>query len=1305
MENTLVLFVNGRKVTEPRPDPRASLLQYLRRILRLTGSKEGCGEGRCGSCTVMVSRYDRREKTIRHMAVNACLLPLCSLHNMAVTTVEGVGDTRRGLHKIQECLAQAHGIQCGFCTSGMVMSMYTLLRNISQPSQEDIQLAMEGNLCRCTGYRSIIDGFTKAASDICCQRDEVTCACRSLGAEECQEAPDDQQPPWRREPTQDVIFPPELMLTEDTEESLTFEHKGTTWIRPPNLKGLLQFLAENSQARLIAGGTTIFLDMKLNHQLPQTLLSTSHIPELTRLTVEDDHLVVGAGVTLEELRTRLPGLVSHLPGWKNRSVRVLEDALRWVAAGQVRNVASIGGNLLNPATVSDLQPVFLTMDAMLHVYHAKSGERTIPYRDAVVTLPPEKCLAPGDVLVNISFPFTKQDDHVMFFKQSERQGYDTAVINTVPQITFKSGSDIIEELHFTFGGKCFQPIVKTPDSVQQVVGKSWSLSLVPTVLTSLGKLLDNITTVTDDARHIVMAHAFKFMFAVEETLCGKTGPNGPSVLSTVDYESTRVFDTVSSDQPPEDAIRRPIPHSSALQMTCGEAVYLDDMPRSEDELYAGLVLSTRPHARIVKVDTTEALALPGVTGYVDHEDVPGTNLWGCGLGEEEVFAESEVRCCGQIIGLVVAADRRVALEAARCVKVQYEDLPAVLTLEDAMREKAFFTEEAAKPHIVFGDVEAGFAASDDVIEDHVDIDAREHFYMENQGVLVKPRPEHNEVDLYCTSQNPSSAQGNVARVLGVPLNRVVCHVKRIGGGFGGRETRNDFLSQPVAVAAYKYRRPVRCVLDRRTDMAISGKGPRFHAKYKVGYTKDGRIKSVEMDVYLDSGHAADIAYVVLQLCVLNFESTYRYPNCRITGYLCKTNTPPNTAFRGFGLPDSFLVSEMIMTEVARRLNMADTQVREMNMLREGDVTVSGILLDNYCTLSRCWRQCLEDSQYEVRKTKVEEFNRHNKWKKRGIAIVPYRFGVGFGARFMSKAGALVHVYVDGSVLLAHGGTEMGQGLYIKMIQVASHVLGVPASNIHTTETSTNTIPNTPATAASISSDQNGKAVKAACEEIMRRLEPIKKNNPDKTWKDWVEEAYMTNVNLSAFGYYGSSELNSIDIETLKGKSMDYLTYGAGCSEVEVDCLTGECQILQTDMVIDVGRSLNPGIDLGQIEGAFQMGCGHMLLEKAVVSEDGWMVKGGPGEYKISTVRNIPRKLNVSLLKDSANPHGIYSSKGIGEPPICIAMSVYFALRAAILACLVSNGCSGHFDLQFPATAERIREACRACIYTLRDERP
>ncbi|XP_046575146.1 xanthine dehydrogenase/oxidase-like [Haliotis rubra] len=939
---------------------------------------------------------------------------------------------------------------------------------------------------------------------------------------------------------------------------------------------------------------------------------------------------------------------------------------------------------------------------MLHVDNAVKGERTLPYRDLMKSTPPLKGLDPTDVLLYVTLPFTKQGDHVMFYKQPVRRGFDTSYVNAVTAMSFQPiSSDVIEDIHFTFGGKCFQPVVKIQDLQQEMAGKSWSLSLVPAVLTSLGKILNNRTTITVDARHVAMAQVFKFMFAVEEEVNGKTAPNGPSALSTVDYESTRVFDTVGPDQPPEDAIRRPIPHSSALQMTCGEAVYLDDMPRSEGELYAGLVLSTRPHARIKDVDVTEAIALPGVTGYVDHQDVPGKNLWGCAIHCEQAFAETEVKCCGQIIGLVLAEDRQVAQEAARHVTVTYEDLPAILSIEDAIREKAFFTEKPATPAIVFGDVEAGFAASDDVIEGHVDIDAREHFYMESHGVLVKPRAEHNEVDLYCTTQNPSMAQNSIARVLGIPLNRVVCHVKRLGGGFGGRETRNDLLSQPVAVAAYKYRRPVRCVLDRRTDMTISGKGPRFHAKYKVGYTKDGRIQSVVMDMYVDAGHAADIAYAFLQICVLNFESAYRYPNCRITGYLCKTNTPPNTAIRGFGMPDCFLVSEMIMTEVACRLNMTDIQVREINMLREGDMTVSCMLLDN-CTLSRCWSQCLEQSQYEARTKMVQEFNRHSRWKKRGFAMVPYRFGVGYNEKYLCKAGALVHVYVDGSVLLTQGGTEMGQGLYIKMIQVASHFLGIPASTIHIAETSTDTVPNASSTAASISSDLNGMAVKDACEEITRRLEPIKKNNPDKTWKDWVKEAYLTNVNLSAAGYHSSREQGGFDFNTGKGQPSEYTTYGAGCSEIEVDCLTGECQILQTDMVIDVARSLNPGIDLGQIEGAFQMGCGHMLLESAVVSEDGWMVKEGPGEYKIPTVRNIPRKLNVSLLKDSDNPYGIHSSKGIGEASICIAMSVYLALKGAILDCRKENGCESDFDLRVPATSERIREACRACISKLTD---
>ncbi|XP_046575196.1 xanthine dehydrogenase/oxidase-like [Haliotis rubra] len=361
-----------------------------------------------------------------------------------------------------------------------------------------------------------------------------------------------------------------------------------------------------------------------------------------------------------------------------------------------RSLQSIGGNLLNSATVSDLQPVFLALDAMLHVDNAVKGERTLPYRDVIKSMPPLKGLDPTDVLIYVTLPFTKQGDHVMFYKQPERRGFDTSYVNAVTVMSFQPGSDVIEDIHFTFGGKCFQPVVKIQALQQEMAGKCWSLSLVTTVLKSIGNLLDNRTTVTKDARHVAMAQAFKFMFAIEETISGKTDPNGPSALSTVDYESTRVFDPVGPDQPPEDAIRRPIPHSSALQMTCGEAVYLDDMPRSEGELYAGLVLSTRPHARIKDVDVTKAIALPGVTGYVDHQDVPGKNLWGCAIQDEQAFAETEVKCCGQIIGLVLAEDRQVAQEAARHVTVTYEDLPAILSIEDAIREKAFYTEELAK---------------------------------------------------------------------------------------------------------------------------------------------------------------------------------------------------------------------------------------------------------------------------------------------------------------------------------------------------------------------------------------------------------------------------------------------------------------------------------------------------------------------------------------------------------------------------------------------------------------------------------
>ncbi|KAJ7379815.1 hypothetical protein OS493_012562 [Desmophyllum pertusum] len=486
-----------------------------------------------------------------------------------------------------------------------------------------------------------------------------------------------------------------------------------------------------------------------------------------------------------------------------------------------------------------------------------------------------------------------------------------------------------------------------------------------------------------------------------------------------------------------------------------------------------------------------------------------------------------------------------------------------------------------------------------------------------------------------------------------------------------KQTRNCFLTNAVAVAAAKTGMPVRCMLDRDEDMKSTGMRSPFLAKYKV------------------MGRA-----------LFHMENCYLIPNIRGVGYLCKTNIPSTTGFRGFGVPQSICFAESWISDIALTCGISQRQVREVNFYKEGDLTHFNQKLTN-CYLQRVWNELIEKCDYEKRRELVHAFNRENRWRKRGIALTPAMLGLGFGVPALDQAGALVHVYTDGSVILTHGGTEMGQGLHTKMVQVAARSLGIPVSKILISETSTNTVPNTSPTAASASTDLNGMAVKIACEQILERLKPYQMANPKGKWEDWVHSAYFDRVNLSANGFYKRSNkpLAGFLISVTTGRPIQQggciitFTYGAACSEVEIDCLTGDHQVLRTDIVMDVGTSLNPAIDIGQIEGGFVQGLGLYTLEEMRCSQTGSLWTTGPGAYKIPGFADIPVEFNVHLLRSAPNEKTIYSSKGVGEPPVLLSVSVLFAIKDAITYARRESGIEGIFRLDSPATSERIRMAC------------
>ncbi|XP_037944035.1 xanthine dehydrogenase-like [Teleopsis dalmanni] len=600
-----------------------------------------------------------------------------------------------------------------------------------------------------------------------------------------------------------------------------------------------------------------------------------------------------------------------------------------------------------------------------------------------------------------------------------------------------------------------------------------------------------------------------------------------------------------------------------------------------------------------------------------------------------------------------------------------------------------------------GDVDQAFKNCAHIYEGTCRVGAQEHFYLETHAAIAVTR-DTDEIEIFSSTQHPSGIQKLISQVLSVPAHRVVCRVKRLGGGFGGKESRCVSVAVPVALACYRLRRPVRCMLDRDEDMMITGTRHPFLFKYKIGFTNEGLITACYIECYANAGWSMDVSFGVLERAMDHFENCYRIPNIKVVGWLCKTNTPSNTAFRGFGAPQGMFAGEHMIRDVARILGKDYVDIMKLNFYETGDITHYNQKLDTL-QINRCFDECLEQSNFYEKRKKIQEFNKSNRWRKRGISIVPTKYGIGFDILYMNQAGCLINIYADGSVLLAHGGVEIGQGLHTKMIQCAAKALGIPADFIHISEFATDKVPNATPTAASVSSDLNGMAIIDACDKLNTRLKTIKEALPTATWKEWINKAYFDRISLSATGFYRTPGMGYDSVHNPNARKYNYFTNGVGVTVVEIDCLTGDHQVLSTDIVMDLGSSINPAIDIGQIEGAYMQGYGLFTLEELIYSPQGILLSRGPSTYKIAGFGNIPAEFNVSLLTGAPNPRAVYSSKAVGEPPLFIGAAAYFAIKNAISHARTERGLSTDFTLNAPATAAKIRMACEDNFTKLIDE--
>ncbi|CAH0554559.1 unnamed protein product [Brassicogethes aeneus] len=1322
----LVFFVNGKKIEDEHIDPEWTLLYYLRNKLRLCGTKLGCGEGGCGACTVMVSKYDRAKRQEVHLPVNACLAPVMSMHGLAVTTIEGIGSTKTKLHPVQERIAKAHGSQCGFCTPGIVMSMYTLLRNLPKPTMKDMEVAFQGNLCRCTGYRPIIEGYKtfteewelqqqshnmngngvlngNKGNEITngCAMGEKCCKLQDKGEEGNEEVLFKTSEFTPYDASQEPIFPPELKLSNQYDSQyLKINGPNLTWHRPTTLRDLLKLKQQHPHAKILVGNTEIGVEVKFKNCHYPIIIQSSQIQELVSLQETSSGIKIGSSTTLTDIEEYLKGQIKKQPAYKTRIFSAILEMLHWFASKQIRSVGALGSNIMNGSPISDLIPILMASKASLEIASQARGKRTVLLDDKFFTGYRQSVVIEDEILLSITIPFTEENQYFKAYKQARRREDDIAIVNLAVQVDFKLNTNIIENISFGIGGMA-PTIVNAPLTESKLKNLTWDQNTLELAYTYLLQDLPLDPSapggMINYRKSLVLSLFFKAYLTILKHLSQslsniKINPRSLSGLEGFkggELKSSQYFSIVPETQSKTDAVHRPVVHLSAYKQACGEAVYCDDIPYFEKELYLAFVLSTKAHARILSIDPSEALKISGVHGFVSADDLDEKrNIW-AEFHDEKIFYSDKVTSQGQIIAAVVADNQTIAQKAAKKVKVIYEELqPVIISIEEAIARESFFDNPQTLKR---GDVDRVLKECPHVIEGECRMGGQDHFYLETQAVIVVPQKEDDEIEIYASTQSTTELQQFTSHALNIPQNRIAVKVKRLGGGFGGKETKPTMLALPVAVAAKKYNRPVRCMLNRDEDLIMTGGRHPFKFMYKIGFDDDGKMLACDMRIYANAGYSRDRSIYVVERAITHFENAYNIPAIRVLGYTCKTNLPSNTAFRGFGGPQAMYAAESMMNEIAEYLKKDPAQITELNLYREGDFTYYNQQLNN-CSLERCWRECIEASDYWKKKSEIEKFNREHKYKKRGISALPIKYGVGFSAPFLNQAGALILVYTDGTVLLSHGGIEMGQGLWTKMIQVASRALEVPIELIHTSTTATNTVPNATQTAASSSSDLNGPAVIQACEKIKERLRPYKEKHPEAGWHEWVNKAYFDRVSLSATGFYKTPDIN-YDWATGEGNLYNYFSYGAACSQVEIDVLTGDHQVLRTDIVMDLGKSLNPAIDIGQIEGAFMQGYGLYMLEEMVYRPNGETFTRGPGTYKLPGFADIPLEFNVSLLKGVSNSRAVYSSKAIGEPPLFSACSVLFAVKDAIKSARGESGISESFEIDAPLTSAKIRMLC------------
>ncbi|CAI0397415.1 unnamed protein product [Linum tenue] len=1335
-DSSLVFAINSQRFElRNLDDPSITLLQFLRSQTSFKSPKLSCGEGGCGACVVLLSKYDPELDKVEDFTVSSCLTLLCSLNGCSITTSEGLGNSKTGFHNIHKRFAGFHASQCGFCTPGMCMSFYGALVNaekavddrLSKLTAVEAEKAIASNLCRCTGYRPIADACKSFAGDIDME---------DLGINTFWKKGDSVQNKMSilplYSPGDGVCDFPEFLKGQGKGGSLS------SWIAPGNVKELQSLMkgidhGDETRVKLVVGNTGVGYYKEEKDGCVERYIDLRYVPELKIIKKDETGIKLGAAVTISTA-------IKALKKESDEIYQKIAAHMEKVATSFVRNSGSIGGNLVMAQRKhfpSDIATILLAAGSYVEVLTAEINEKLT--LEVFLERAP---MGSKDVLVSIEVPKWKASQigsRLAFdtYRASPRPlGNALAHLNAafMAEISETSEGSVMSSCRLAFGAYGTKHAIRVKNAEEFLAGKK----VTPAVVYETIGLVKS-TVVSDEGASnpeyrssLAVGFLFNFLSSfMADPFKGNASNgwlNGHSTAPDEDSEATQkschdgksslllssgkqVFQASKENRPVGEAIGKT---GAALQAS-GEAVYVDDIPSPPNCLYGALVCSTKPLARVKDIGFKSNPLPDGVAALISYKDIPkdGENVGSKTMFESEsLFADELTRCAGERLAFVVADSQKHADSAANLVVVDYdtESLePPILTVEEAVKRSSFFhTPPFLQPKPV-GDITRGMAEAEHrLINAEMKLESQYYFYMETQTALAIP-DEDNCMVVYSSTQCPEYSCAAIAQCLGLPQHNVRVITRRVGGGFGGKAFKSLPVATACALAAHVLRRPVRTYVSRKTDMIMAGGRHPMKITYSVGFKSNGKITALKLDVLINAGISLDVSPII-PIHLVGALKKYDFGALAFDIKLCKTNHSSKSAMRAPGEVQGSFIADSVMEQVASTLSLDVDSVKTVNLHSHDSLK---LFYDGICgepheyTLISIWDRVARSSSFNERREMVEKFNRCNLWSKRGISRVPIVFEAGG----MATPGK-VSILSDGSIVVEVGGIELGQGLWTKVKQMAAFCLSSTKcedsllERVRVIQADSLSLIQGGITAGSTKSESSCEAIRLCCNLLVERLVPLMEKLQKETgsvrWEMLISQAYMTSVNLSASSYYVP------DFATTR-----YLNYGAAVSEaslsrsrvlhtklVEVNLLTGETTILRSDLVYDCGQSLNPAVDMGQIEGAFVQGIGFFMLEEYKTNSEGLVTADSTWRYKVPTIDTIPKQFNVEILSSGHHQNRVLSSKASGEPPLLLASSVHCATRAAIKDARKQlhtwgglDGSHAMFNLAAPATMPVVKELC------------